>query len=111
MVTLKNTGGTVAHRSLGRRVEHGETVDVDEDTASRLAENYNYERVEGDESEDGESEDVEPPFDPTEYTVDELDSRLADNDYTDDELAALRDAEESGEGRTSALDVIGEHRE
>ena len=49
---------------------------------------------------------TEPPFDPGEYTVDELESRLNDNDYSEEEMAALTEAEKDGENRDGALELL-----
>lgn len=54
---------------------------------------------------------TEPPFDPGKCTVDELDEKLdaeIDN-LSDSEVAALVEAEEAGDNRTTALDAISEH--
>lgn len=53
---------------------------------------------------------VDAPFDPTDLTVDEVETRLADGEFTDAELDALADAE-GDDGRTTALDAINEARE
>jgi len=45
------------------------------------------------------------PFDPSDYTVDELRDALAEG-YTDDELDALYQAEDDGKDRETALDAI-----
>jgi len=51
--------------------------------------------------------DTDAPFDPSEFTVEELEAELADSDYSDAELAALADAEERKTGR----EVIADARE
>jgi len=58
------------------------------------------------ESESAEAE-VEPPFDPSEFNVDELEERLADSDLTDEELDALAAVED----RKTGLDAIDAARE
>ena len=50
--------------------------------------------------------DDDPPADPGDMTITELEEHLADTDYTDDELRRLKTAEEEGEGRVGALDAI-----
>ena len=84
----------------------GETFEVSED----VLENHpnSFERV-GDtatlpENDNGAEGDA--PFDPSEYTVDELEEELEDGDYSEEELAALAEAERDGEGRDSALDLL-----
>ena len=51
---------------------------------------------------------VDPPFDPSDLSVAELKDRLAGRSFTDGELAALVDAEERGDGRTTALNALTE---
>lgn len=51
-------------------------------------------------------EDVEPPFDPSEKTVDELQDALEQNEYSDAELEALAEAEADGKNRETALEAI-----
>ncbi|MDT3434692.1 hypothetical protein [Haloarcula sp. 1CSR25-25] len=51
------------------------------------------------------------PFAPSEMSVDALRDRLADGDYTADELDALETAETAGKDRTTALDAIHAARE
>lgn len=48
------------------------------------------------------------PIDPTEYTVDELESHVETEPYTVDELRAIRSAEKDGENRSTALEAIDE---
>lgn len=50
------------------------------------------------------------PFDPGEYSVDELRDKLASGEYTAAEYDALHDAEADGNNRTTALDAIDSHR-
>ncbi|WP_435175643.1 hypothetical protein [Halorussus sp. AFM4] len=54
---------------------------------------------------------VEPPFDPSEFNVDELEERLEGADLTVDELDALADAEADGKNRETALDAISDAKE
>jgi hypothetical protein len=51
------------------------------------------------------------PFDPDGYSVDELETKLSEGDYSADELDALSDAESEGANRTTALDAIDAARE
>lgn len=79
-------------------LEPGDEVELDESTFS-----YHESRfVEVDE------EAVEPPFDPGEFTNDELEEELSDRDLSDAELDALYDAEEEGDNRNGALNAIEE---
>lgn len=57
--------------------------------------------------ETAEAEVADPPFDPGEYSIDDLETELSEGDYTDAELAALLDAEQAGDNtRSGAVDVI-----
>lgn len=47
-----------------------------------------------------------PPFDPSDYSVDDLRDELGGGDYSVDELEALRAAETTGDNRTTALEAI-----
>lgn len=49
---------------------------------------------------------VDSPFDPGEHTVDDLEAKLDDNEYTDGELDALEAAERDGDDRETALEAI-----
>jgi len=62
---------------------------------------------------DQEDDDVvaEPPFDPTEKTVGELEELLDEGDYSAAELDAIAAAEEAGEDRSTAQDAIDAARE
>lgn len=53
-----------------------------------------------------DADEPTPPFDPAEHTVDGLTERLAENDYSADELDALAAAEAAGKDRETALDAI-----
>jgi len=53
----------------------------------------------------------EPPVDPSEYNLDELEAHLDENDYSAAELDALEAAEEAGEDRSGAQDLIDAARE
>lgn len=48
------------------------------------------------------------PIDPTEYTVDELESHVETEPYSVDELRSIRAAEKAAENRTTALEAIDE---
>lgn len=52
------------------------------------------------------SDGVAPPFPPGEFTVAELDARMADSDHTDAEREALIEAERDGENRSGAIEVL-----
>jgi len=95
-----------------RSIEPGE--ELPEDIAEQVADAHPHdvERVEDDSDEvAAEAPEVpDPPFDPAEYTVDELHAALDDGDYSDAELDALADAEAAEEGRTTALEAIADYR-
>jgi len=59
----------------------------------------------------GEAEVAEPPIDPSELTLDELEADLDENDYSAAELDALETAEEAAEDRNGAQDLIDAARE
>ena len=59
-----------------------------------------------DETTDDADEDVEPPFDPSDHKVAELEDKLEANDYTAAELDALESAEAAGKNRDTALSAI-----
>ena len=48
----------------------------------------------------------EPPFDPSEYTVSEIEERLEEGDFDEPELLALDSAEAEDKDRETALDAI-----
>jgi len=80
-----------------------ETDENAEDTTSE-------ETTSSDESDSGDEAVIaEPPFDPSQYTIQELDEEIAENDYSDDELEAALDVEQSGDDRSGAKDTIQAH--
>ena len=103
----------------------GGTAAVDEESVARVIDDTypNIEYVDGadagaasddaDSEPDQEDDDVvaEPPFDPTEKTVGELEELLEEDDYSADELDAIAAAEEAGEDRSTAHDAIDAARE
>jgi len=102
----------------------GGTAAVDEESVARVIDDTypNIEYVDGADagaaSDDADSEpdqedDVvaEPPFDPTEKTVGELEELLEEDDYSAAELDAIAAAEEAGEDRSTAHDAIDAARE
>lgn len=102
------------------------TVD-DESVAEAIDDTYpNIEYVDGADAGDGTASDdadsepdqedaddvvAEPPFDPTEKTVGELEELLEEDDYSAAELDAIGAAEEAGEDRSTAHDAIDAARE
>lgn len=103
----------------------GGTAAVDEESVARVIDDTypNIKYVDGADagadSDDADSEpeqeddDVvaEPPFDPTEKTVGELEELLEEGDYSAAELDAIAAAEEAGEDRSTAHDAIDAARE
>ena len=92
-----------------------DTDDVDlgdnEDVGEALLETGYFQRADEDTDantvDDGASDEVEPPFDPTELTVAEIRERLNGEDYTDAEMVAMADVErEGGEDRDGAIDLL-----
>lgn len=74
----------------------GDEVELDESTVAHHESRF----VEVDE------EGVEAPFDPGEFTNDELAEELEDRDLTDAELEALYEAEVEGDNREGAKGAI-----
>ena len=101
----------------------GGTAAVDDESVARVIDDTypNIECVDGDagagadatSGDDQEDDDVvaEPPFDPTEKTVGELEELLDEGDYSAAELDAIAAAEEAGEDRSTAQDAIDAARE
>ena len=101
----------------------GGTAAVDDESVARVIDDTypNIEYVDGDAGagadatfgDDQEDDDVvaEPPFDPTEKTVGELEELLDEGDYSAAELDAIAAAEEAGEDRSTAQDAIDAARE
>jgi len=58
-----------------------------------------------------EADTSTPPFAPGDLTIEELDEEIAEGDYSTDELQAVLHAEQNGEDRTGAVDVIEAHLE
>lgn len=50
----------------------------------------------------------EPPIDPSQYTVDDLESHVESESYTVGELRAIRSVEKDAEDRSTALEAIDE---
>lgn len=115
-------GGRVRVRGIGH-FEVGDRAAVSEADAAYLCEERgDFERVTEDGDSDGDSDDagngdddagdssgVEPPFDPREFTVDELRDELDDGDYGGSELHALGGAEADGKDRETAHEAIEAH--
>ncbi|WP_226479167.1 hypothetical protein [Natrinema amylolyticum] len=93
----------------------GAAIVEDEGVATRLADRYvNLEYagpVEGQGAESTETEPTDLPVDPTEYTIAELETELEDQEFSEDELQAVLEAEASGQDRDGATDAIEEHLE
>lgn len=99
----------------------GGTAAVDDESVARVIDDTypNIEYVDGDagdgadSGDDQEDDDVvaEPPFDPTEKTVGELEELLEEGDYSAAELDAIDAAEQAGEDRSTARDAIDAARE
>lgn len=83
-------------RSLERAADAADGTDPDETDGDSEPETG------GSGGEDGAA----PPFSPGEFTVAELDARIADSDHTEDEREALADAERAGKNRSGAIDVL-----
>ncbi|WP_135806206.1 hypothetical protein [Halorussus marinus] len=109
-VTYTADGGH--YRVGGVGFDPGDTKDVDGELADYLRDHEDFDVVEDAADEVGETSDlgdgaveVEPPFDPSDQTVDELSERVEDIDDVD-LLDALYHAEDTGKSRTTALETI-----
>lgn len=135
MVECRFTG--VNHYHDGERLESGDIVELTEEqyenwsyqferldtpseendseqtVADEAEESNESEDTEGteenaEESDESEEQVAEPPIDPGEYTIQDLDDEIAESDYSDAELRAIADAEIAGEDRSGAKTVINE---
>lgn len=116
MVEVRVTEGTPMFIHGEDRYDAGDTFDADESVLE--AHPNSLEEVDGeddptandtestDETGGSDGEEGAAPFDPGEFTVDQLESRMADNDYSDAGREALVEAERNGEDRDSAVDVL-----
>lgn len=91
-----------------RTIDPGDVVELDESIAGGHREFVHVEETseDSDDSEDPDDESVSAPFDPSESTVDELEEKMANEEYSDAEHAALVEAEENGKNRDSAVEVL-----
>lgn len=128
MADLRWTRDNVfADHSRGFVARDGAGVyDVPEDAVEDYLEHSGWESAEDDgeqqadteaqDTSDSEDDDAaadpdDAPFDPGEYTVDELGDKLDSGSYDDAELDALRAAEDDGKGRATAVGTINGARE
>ena len=58
------------------------------------------------EDENGNEDETSPPFDPADYTVEELEDEMGGGEFSDAEREALADAERDGEDRSSAIETL-----
>lgn len=74
-----------------------------------------WQRPDADDDSDDSSETnddaADAPFDPAEYTIDDLADELDGGDYSADDLDALLAAERDGQDRDGAKDVLLDARE
>jgi len=116
-------GGT--YRVAGHSFEPGDEREVDRELATYLRDHDDF-KVTVEKGSTGESDDVdgsaedeadedgdetvfpadEPPFDPAEHTVDEIETLLEENDYDEPKLLALYSAEAEAGERQTALAAI-----
>jgi len=91
-----------------RVIKPGETVELDEHVGGPQPYLVEVEEDDGEGGGSDNTEDVEPPFDPGEATIDELEAQLEDvpEDVSDAELDALHQAEKDGKERDGALNAI-----
>ena len=106
--------GRIDTDDLGSHDIRDGQIGVDDDeTARALVDRYRHVSWESeppesdaDTDESTEESEAEAPFDPGEFTVDELEARMGDNDYSDEEREALAAAERDGENRTGAIEAL-----
>lgn len=91
------------HAHGGIIAENGETIDVDDDTATALIANQDFERATDD------ADDDAPEFDALADSVADLEDELAAGDH-DDHLAVLKRDEEQHADRKTAKEAIDERR-
>lgn len=94
--------------------EDGEATLESEDAARNLARRHTHVEYGGRVYAETDSEDgtAEPPIDPAEQNLDELEEALKEGDFTDEELDAIRAAEEADDSpRSGATDLIEAARE
>lgn len=109
-IEFENDKATVEDEDLARQLANRHThVEyagaVDDDSDESVADDSSAD--EAGEADDSDAETVaEPPLNPSEFSVDELEDALADGDYTVRELEVIGDAEEADKNRTTALDAI-----
>lgn len=133
MPRVRYTDDGGRYRVAGETFEPGDDAEVSEGLASHLVDDVGrFERIASDDggdsdgddpdaasdgdsasdagSDDGEASDDEggAPFHPGEYTVGELEERVASGDYSDAELEALAEAERANDDRTTAIEAIEE---
>ena len=125
MARYKYTGNNDFYLNAGETVlSPGDEVELDEvpgefgekfEKVENAAQSDSDSEEDDSPSEDEESEEsgneaaqneVEAPFDPSDFNVDQLAAEIEGQDLTEEQLQALFEAEEDGEGRTTALDTI-----
>jgi hypothetical protein len=117
MTQVRYTADGGHYRVGGVGFDPGDTREVDDDLAEYLADHPDFDMVGdagGDDVGSGTETDetaggVEPPFDPTEHTIDELEEELDTSEYGGSELHAVAAAEEDGKNRDGALEAIDVH--
>ena len=116
--------GTRAFESAKQRVAADESRVVNSQMQDRDSQHFVADagaqdvKAESDESAEPPQSDADSdsgssgdsPFDPTDLTVDEVESRLDENDYSDSQLDAIQSAEAAGDDRNGVRDAIDEKR-
>lgn len=128
MPRVRYTDDGGRYRVADETFEPGDEAEVSDGLASHLVDDVGrFERVDSDDASDdgntadadGDEEDVgvdlseeavhpaaEPPFNPSDLTVAEIEERLEDGDYDEPDLLALYSAEAESKERQTALDAI-----
>lgn len=105
-VTVEVQEGTFD--KAGEVYEEGEQFELDEELAADFPRTLQVVDDAATDAEDGDEDGVDAPFDPAEFTIEELEEKVAETDLSDEEREALIEAEEAGENRDGALDVLQE---
>lgn len=100
--------GTVLDPETNERVPVGE--DLDSDVAKRIADEYSSVEIADETAEEGDSDtdDGSIPFDPSEYTIAELEDKLEGSDYSEETLRELGSVEKNQKDRNGALRTIAD---
>lgn len=113
MVTVEKIAGSRYRSPATGEVTIGDRVDVDEAVAAYLCdERGDFQCVDGgtvDDAEHSSEDETTVPFDPSEYTISELEQRLESDDaetWDEDAVTALLQAERDSKDRAGAKELL-----